>query len=123
MRFLADECCDTGLVAELRKAGYDVLYVPEERPGIVDEIVLEKAYRENRILITEDKDFGELGYRLKKPVAGIVLIRLRIKERHLKWPRLKKLIESCSDRLPGHFVVLDAQKFRFRPLLLRLSRD
>ena len=117
MRFLADECCDTGLVASLREDGHDVLYVLERKPGVSDDEVLLEAYNEERIMLTEDKDFGELVYRLKKPSKGIILIRIEAKERHMKWPRLKKLIENYEERLPSHFVVIDTQKFRFRPLI------
>ena len=120
MRFLADECCDTNLVASLRENGHDVLYIFEKKPGASDDEVLIDAYNEKRILLTEDKDFGELVYRLKKPSRGIVLIRIDVKERRLKWIRLKKLIEIHSDKLLGYFVVIDTKKFRFRPLLLSL---
>jgi len=117
LRFLADECCDTGLVASLREDGHDVFYVLESKAGVSDDAVLLEAYNEGRILLTEDKDFGELVYRFKKPSKGIILIRMNISERRMKWPRLKKLIEDYEDRLPGHFVVIDSHKFRFRPLL------
>lgn len=118
MKFFADECCDAGIVASLRIEGHDVLYVLEEEPCLQDEVVLQRAYVERRILLTEDKDFGELVYRLRKPAAGIVLIRIAVEQRQSKWPRLKKLIDKYADRLPGHFVVLNIDKFRFRPLLL-----
>ena len=55
MKFLADECCDTDMVASLKKDGHDVLYVPEKKPGVTDDEVLLDAYNEKRILITEDK--------------------------------------------------------------------
>ena len=117
MKFFVDECCDTGIVVSLREGGYDVLYVVEAEPGLQDEVVLPRAYVERRILLTEDKDFGELVYRLRKPAAGIVLIRIAVEQRQSKCPRLKKLIDNYSDRLPGNFVVLNIDKFRFRPLL------
>jgi len=117
LRFLADECCDTGLVASLREDGHDVSYVLEGKAGLSDDEVSLEAYNEGRILLTEDKDFGELVYRLKKPSRGIILIRIDVKQRHMKWLRLKKLIENYEERLPGHFVVIDTQKFRFRSLL------
>ena len=121
MRFLADECCDTGLVASLRNDGHDVLYILEKKPGVPDDEILLDAYNEGRILLTEDKDFGELVYRLKKPSKGIILIRIDVRERHIKWARLKKLIEDYQGRLAGHFVVIDNHKFRFRPLLFSLN--
>lgn len=117
MKFLADECCDAGLVAALREAGHDVLYAIEDYAGASDDEILLKAHNENRILLTEDKDFGELVYRLEKRAAGIVLIRIDVRERHLKWPRLKRLIEQYEDRLPGHFVIVHTSNFRFRPLI------
>jgi predicted nuclease of predicted toxin-antitoxin system len=120
LRILADECCDTGLVASLREDGHDVLYVLERKPGVSDDEVLIEAYHEERILVTEDKDFGELVYRLKKRSRGIILIRMDVKERQMKWLRLKKLIENYEERLPGHVVVIDSHKYRFRPLLFPL---
>ena len=117
MKFLADECCDVGLVSSLREEGHDVLYVLEKKPGTSDDEIILDAYNENRILLTEDKDFGELVYRLKKPSIGIILIRINVKERHMKWPRLKKLLENYKEHLIGHFVVIDSQRYRFRPLL------
>ena len=63
MKFLVDECCDAGLVASLRNSGHDVTYVIEQKAGMSDDEVLLNAYNEERILLTEDKDFGELAYR------------------------------------------------------------
>ena len=119
MKFLADECCDTGIVASLRANEHDVAYVLERQAGISDEEVLQNAFVEGRILLTEDKDFGELIYRLKKPACGIILIRIDVQERYEKWPRLEALIAKHGDRLPGHFVVLELSKYRFRPLIFK----
>ena len=89
MRFLADECFDHGLVGILRNEGYDVLCVLESKRGATDDDVLALAFDERRIIITEDKDFGELVYRLKKPAHGIILICIGVKNRSLKCPRMK----------------------------------
>ena len=117
MKYLADECCDQGLVEALRQSGNDVLFVLESKPGAIDNDVLALAFDERRILITEDKDFGELVYRLKKPAHGIILIRIGVKNRGEKWPQIKKLLDSYGERCTGRFVVIDENKFRFRPLL------
>ena len=117
MKFLADECCDQGLVESLRQTGNDVLFVLESKPGATDDVVLALAFDERRILLTEDKDFGELVYRLKKPAHGIILMRIDLKNRREKWPRMKKLIDSYGEKCIGRFVVVDENKFRFRPLL------
>jgi predicted nuclease of predicted toxin-antitoxin system len=71
LKFLADECCDTGLVASLRSDGHDVLYVIEKKPGIPDDEVLLDAYNEGRILLTEDKDFGSLFIDLRNPPGAL----------------------------------------------------
>lgn len=74
MKFLADECCDYSMVQHLRNEGHRVDYIQENNPGVTDIEVLKSAFREKRVLITEDKDFGELVYRFKKPAYGIVLL-------------------------------------------------
>ena len=94
-----------------------MLYVTEKKAGAIDDEILSDAYKEERILITEDKDFGELVYRFKKPTYGIVLLRVDVQERRIKWSRLKRLIDDYGTKLQSHFTVVDAEKFRFRPLL------
>ncbi|MCG2791691.1 MAG: DUF5615 family PIN-like protein [Actinomycetia bacterium] len=63
MKFIVDECVDWQIIDYLRKIGYEILYVPEIEPGISDEKVLDIANKESAILITADKDFGELVFR------------------------------------------------------------
>ena len=63
MNLLADEGVDRQIVALLRQAGHDVLYIAELEPGIADQTVFDKANRLNALLITADKDFGELVFR------------------------------------------------------------
>src|SRR5262249_8982256 len=67
VNFAADECCDEVLVAGLRSDGHDVSYAMESSPGADDRTVLQHAHAEQRILLTEDKDFGELVVRLGLP--------------------------------------------------------
>lgn len=114
MKFLADECCDAGLIASLRSDGHDVLFAVESLRGATDENLLRRAFSEERILLTEDKDFGELVYRLRYPSHGIILLRLDVTERDLKIPRLRQLLERQSEKVPGAFVVLEADKMRIR---------
>ena len=60
MRFLADESCDGAIVRALREAGHDVTSVRDTMRGATDRSVLDAAFKEQRLLLTEDKDFGEL---------------------------------------------------------------
>jgi len=76
VKILADEGVDRPIVVRLRQSGYQVWYVAEMGPGISDETVLDLANREEAILLTADKDFGELVFRQERMTGGIILIRL-----------------------------------------------
>jgi uncharacterized protein with PIN domain len=116
MKVLADECCDADVVDALRRDGHDVTYVVESEPGATDAEVLRRARDDERILLTEDTDFGELVYRLQRPVYGLLLLRFKPEDRALKIPRLRVFLDREQERLPGCFVVLDPDKARVRPL-------
>jgi predicted nuclease of predicted toxin-antitoxin system len=76
LNFLADENVDRQIVEKLRNVGFGVGYIAEIDAGISDDEVLDLANSEESLLITADKDFGELVFRLKKITVGILLIRL-----------------------------------------------
>jgi len=76
MNFLADESIDRQIVSRLRQDGHIVQFVAEMRPGISDESVLDLANKDALLLLTADKDFGELIFRRRLLMHGIVLIRL-----------------------------------------------
>lgn len=116
MKFLVDECCDASLVDALRKDGHDVLYAVESLRGASDDELLARAFSEQRLLLTEDKDFGELVCRLRRQALGIVLLRFDIVDRHLKIPRLRHLLAKAAERLLDTLVVVEPDKIRFRPL-------
>lgn len=73
MKFVADEGIDAIIVDLLRKNDHDVIYIAEYKSGIIDEEVLEITNSQNRILMTRDKDFGELVYRDRMVHSGIIL--------------------------------------------------
>ena len=77
MRILADENIPDQAIPLLRASGHDVLWVKEEQPSTADPDVLDWATRESRLLITLDKDFGELNQRLRQPAPfGVILFRI-----------------------------------------------
>ena len=117
MKFLVDECTDIQLVELLRANGFDVLYVMETMRGAKDDVILSRAHREDRILLTEDKDFGELVFRLRKPAIGIVLLRFHPGEEAQKAARLQQLLQNSTITLIGAFVVVENDKIRTRPLI------
>lgn len=75
MRFLADESCDFAIVRRLREDGYDVVAVAEIAPRAEDNRVVDLAVRDRRILLTEDKDFGQLLYAHGQAAPGIIFLR------------------------------------------------
>jgi predicted nuclease of predicted toxin-antitoxin system len=76
VRWLVDECVDAGLVSHLRSTGHDVVYMAETAPRAGDGEVMTRAQAEGRILLTDDKDFGDLVFRRGLPVPGIILLRI-----------------------------------------------
>lgn len=76
MKLLVDEGVDFSVVQRLRDRGYDVASVLKEQSGATDDEVLAWAVAQNRLLVTNDKDFGELVYRQRYDVSGILLLRL-----------------------------------------------
>jgi predicted nuclease of predicted toxin-antitoxin system len=76
VRWLVDECVDAGLVSHLRAAGHDAVYMAEVAPRDSDAEVTARAQAEQRLLLTEDKDFGDLVFRRGQSVPGVVLLRL-----------------------------------------------
>lgn len=117
MRFLADECCHAAIVAALRAAGHDTTHIQEIDCGAPDEAVLARAAAEDRILVTEDKDFGELVVRQGASVPGLVLLRLTTVDPLRKAERLLHAIEAHGDLMKGHHVVVLDASARLRPLL------
>lgn len=94
MRFLADETCDAAVVRALRAAGHDVKAVGESAPGATDSVVLESAALENRVVLTEDKDFGRLVFASRSPVIGVVLMRFPATARSALVRSVLHLIDS-----------------------------
>ena len=114
MKFLADESVDRPIVERLRQEGYKVWYVAEMEPGISDDAVLNLANRESALLLTADKDFGELVFRQHRFMIGIVLIRLAGLSPLLKAEIVASMINKHLKELPNAFVVITPAMFRIR---------
>ena len=116
MRLLADENFPFDAGEALRKIGHDVVWIRTKAPGAGDQEVLERAKSESRILITFDKDFGELAFRSRLPApCGIVLFRIRIRSAVHVANLAVKVFESRSD-WPGNFAVIEDNRIRLRSL-------
>lgn len=116
MKFVADEGVDGSLVALLRSANHDVIYFAETDRSTDDEVILEIANLENRILITRDKDFGELVYRMRKVHNGILLIRAEELSSFSRSQLVADFIQSNSEMLATYFIVIQPGTARFRKM-------
>ncbi len=116
MRFVADEGVDASLVAHLRQASHDAIYFAENDSSTDDEVILELAKAEHRILITRYKDFGELVYRMKKLHSGIILIRAEELSSPIRSRLVADFIQANLDLLQGYFVVIQPGTARFRKM-------
>jgi len=106
MRFLADESCDFAIVRALRAAGHDVVAVSELQQRSVDTDLMERAYQEKRILLTEDKDFGWLAFVAHMKSAGVILIRFPADARRTLGATITRLVAEHEADLSGSFVVV-----------------
>lgn len=112
MKFLADESCAGPVIYALRKAGHDVLAVSDIAAGAADEEVLDRALRENRVLITEDRDFGNLVYGRAHPSAGVVLVRFHTSARGAKPAAVVAAVAQLGSRLRNAFAVVEPGRVR-----------
>ncbi|MEJ2351980.1 MAG: DUF5615 family PIN-like protein [Anaerolineales bacterium] len=112
MRFLIDECTGTAVARWLREHGHDTFSVYGQARGMDDDDIVERAYVEDYILVTNDKDFGEKIYRDMKPHKGIILLRLDDERASSKIAVIERLLENYSDRLRNNFVVATEERVR-----------
>lgn len=116
MRFLADENISSVTVGVLRQLGYDVNWVGEDSPGAPDTAVVARARREGRIILTFDKDFGDLAFQAGLPsAAGVVLFRFEVRSPEQE-ARIVRSVLAARDDWEGHFAAVDRHRIRMRPL-------
>jgi predicted nuclease of predicted toxin-antitoxin system len=112
MRFLADESCDFAIVRAVREAGYDVEAVSEINKGAEDLFVIEYALQKKRILLTEDKDFGQLVFAYGKNSLGVIFLRFQARFRQQIANDVVELIKSHGEKLLGCFVTVQIGRIR-----------
>src|SRR6201988_4807349 len=107
MNFVADESCARPVIQALREAGHDVVAIAEIARGATDDQVLERALKEKRVLITEDRDFGELVYARGRSSAGVILLRLPSRARLAKSATVIEAVSRLGSRLRDAFTVVE----------------
>lgn len=116
MDLVADESVDFGIIKGLRQKGITIFSIAEECWGINDKEVLRIAFEKDSLLITEDKDFGELAFRLKFKHKGILLIRLSDLPRQERLILAVETISSHINKMKYNFSVLSKNGLRIKTL-------
>jgi predicted nuclease of predicted toxin-antitoxin system len=116
VRWLVDECVDAALVRALRESDHDALYISEIAPRTPDTAVLSKSAAEGRLLLTDDKDFGDLVFRRGLVVPGLVLLRIAPWKYEIRRIRLRAP-EKFGEALSNRYTVVEKARFRIRRLI------
>jgi predicted nuclease of predicted toxin-antitoxin system len=112
MRFLADESCDFSVVRALRSADHDVVAIAEVSPREEDPSIMDRALNESRIVITEDKDFGQLVYAKLQRTGGVIFIRFPASARRSLPGTVAELVRRRGESLIGNFTVVQPGRAR-----------
>src|ERR1700736_4377606 len=112
MNFMADESCAGPVLRALREAGHDVVAIAEVARGATDEQVLERALNEKRVLITEDRDFGELVYARGRSSAGVILLRFHRRAFRTKPATVLEAVAKLGSRPRDAFTVIEPGRVR-----------
>lgn len=113
MRFLVDECTGPKVARWLREQNHDVLSVFDDARGLDDQQIIELAFNENRIIITNDKDFGDLIFREFHSHCGVILLRLDNERFVNKIEVIRRLLDNFAEKLPNQFIVVSESQVRF----------
>lgn len=114
MNLIADEGVDRAVVEHLRREGHNVVYVAELAPSITDEEVLHRADAEAAVLLTADKDFGELVFRQGRAQSGVILVRLAGLANATKAEIVAEVCRERAAELLGAFSVVSPGQVRIR---------
>ncbi len=113
MRFLIDECTGKRLANLLEKEGHDVLFAGDVMSSVSDEEIIKKCEEDDRILITDDKDFGELVFRLGRPIKGVILLRI-ITIPEIRLATILNLLKNYD--VKNKYIVLQENAVRIRKI-------
>lgn len=115
MRFLVDASCDARICVHLRSLGHDVTRIGTEYPRDLEDVeVLSTARDESRVLITDDRDFGELVVRHSEWHTGVIFLRLETTDIRARCSRLDDVLQRFGHDLSG-FVIVTESDIRVRP--------
>ena len=117
IKFIADVNVEKSIVDYLKYEGFDIMWIPDYNCMMKDEELLRLANKERRVLITNDKDFGNLVFFKNLISSGIILFHA--KEHNVEWKEkiLKKVIDDFGEKVCSSFIVIGKDKVRIKPLV------
>jgi predicted nuclease of predicted toxin-antitoxin system len=116
MKFIVDESTGKAVAQFLREIGHDVVAVTETMPATEDRDILIKAASEGRIVITNDKDFGELIFRSGYAHNGVLFLRLQDESSANRVRVVKAVLDQYANYLKMNFIVATDRGVRIRHL-------
>lgn len=116
MIFVADENIDTDIIESLRKYGINIISISEDHPSIPDSDVLEISNRHKAVLITADKDFGELVFRRGEVSEGVILLRIFGISQEQKASLVLEVFKNHLNEFRGCFTVITKDKIRVKKM-------
>jgi predicted nuclease of predicted toxin-antitoxin system len=117
MQFIANENIPLSSIVKIREYGYNVTAIIEEMPGVSDAEVLSLANREQRIVLTFDRDYGELIFRLKLPQpSGVIYFRFVPKTPEEPAEYILRFLVSTEITFENKFTIIERDRIRQRPL-------
>jgi predicted nuclease of predicted toxin-antitoxin system len=114
VNILVDVSAGQAVADAIRHLGHDTQFVRDRDPKMPDTNILTWAVGEQRLVVTMDKDFGELVYRSGQPHAGVLLLRLEAARTAEKVRVVTDILTTYGNQLPGHFAVYQDGRLRIR---------
>lgn len=116
IKFLVDKNVGLSIVDFLRNEGYDTKSISEVSPSLDDISILKSAVIEERVIITNDIDFGYLVYKTKLPSPSVILFRMKEESPRQKIDGLNNDLSLGKEKISNHFIVVSENKIRLRSL-------
>ena len=116
MKFIVDESTGLGAANFLKKQGHDTVYVGSDDKGIEDKEIMKKAVEQERIIITNDKDFGRLAIKEKRNTEGILLLRLQIETPKNKIKTIKNILDNHKEKISDKLVIAKENQIKTRKI-------
>ena len=114
MKLIADESLNFEFVSALRQNGFEIISIAEKHPSIADENILEMSLTPPSVVITEDKDFGELIFKNKQDFSAVILLRYEVNQEEYILKSLLSLLKNHLHELHKSFVTISVNRTRIR---------